>query len=231
MRKIAAFLLAAASSIGSVAAEGPVPSRWQLFARDSELYFYNERSGEIYRLIESCPGTPHGCFVRMPLQASPRPEVSSADESPSQATPKLPDDDEPRPRLRRTPARPPPGRPQNTGIEWGPIINPPQPRVEHETPSMHRGVSPPRAIRRTEPLYTQRARDQKVEGTVELAMEVWEDGKAHNIRVIRSLGHGLDESAIECVKQWRFVPGQKDGKPVRVAVEIHVNFRLVQGPE
>jgi TonB family protein len=44
--------------------------------------------------------------------------------------------------------------------------------------------------------------------------------------VQRSLGLGLDEKAIEAVKQWRFKPGQKDGKPVTVAVTIEMNFRL-----
>jgi TonB family protein len=37
---------------------------------------------------------------------------------------------------------------------------------------------------------------------------------------------GLDEKAIEAVKQWRFAPARKDGKPVPVAVDVEVNFRL-----
>ncbi len=59
-----------------------------------------------------------------------------------------------------------------------------------------------------------------------LAVEVWEDGMAHNIRILRSLGLGLDEKAAEAVKRWKFTPGTKDGKPVRVAAQIQVSFRL-----
>jgi protein TonB len=48
-----------------------------------------------------------------------------------------------------------------------------------------------------------------------------------NVKVQRSLGLGLDEKAIEAVKQWKFKPGYKDGKPVTVAATIEVNFRLL----
>ncbi len=63
-----------------------------------------------------------------------------------------------------------------------------------------------------------------------LAVEVWEDGNAHNIRVLRGLGKGLDEKAVEAVEQWRFSPGKKDGRPVKVAARIDVSFRLVDRP-
>ena len=47
------------------------------------------------------------------------------------------------------------------------------------------------------------------------------------MRVVRSLGLGLDEKAMEAVKLWKFKPGAKDGKPVTVAATIEVNFRLL----
>ena len=57
-------------------------------------------------------------------------------------------------------------------------------------------------------------------------MVVGPDGKPHNIRVVRTLGLGLDEKAIEAVKNWRFEPAMKDGKPVAVQIDVDVNFNL-----
>jgi TonB family protein len=88
------------------------------------------------------------------------------------------------------------------------------------------GVSSPVLLRKVEPDYTEEARKAKYEGTVLLYAEIGADGRATNIKVQRSLGLGLDEKAIEAVKQWQFKPGEKDGKPVTVAATIEVNFRL-----
>ena len=59
-----------------------------------------------------------------------------------------------------------------------------------------------------------------------VSLVVTPDGAAHGLRVVRSLGMGLDEKALEAVRQWRFEPARKDGKPVAVAVDVEVNFRL-----
>jgi len=64
-----------------------------------------------------------------------------------------------------------------------------------------------------------------------VAVEVGADGVPNNVRVLRSLGLGLDEKAVEAVKQWRFKPGMKDGKPVPVAATIEVSFRLLDKPQ
>ena len=48
-----------------------------------------------------------------------------------------------------------------------------------------------------------------------------------NIKVVRSLGLGLDEKAIEAVKQWKFRPGMKQGQAVTVQAQVEVNFRLL----
>lgn len=89
------------------------------------------------------------------------------------------------------------------------------------------GVSSPILLSKIEPEYSEEARKAKYQGTVLLVVEIWEDGVPHNIRVVRSLGLGLDEKAMEAVQKWRFVPGKKDGKPVRVAAQIQVSFRLL----
>ena len=89
------------------------------------------------------------------------------------------------------------------------------------------GVSSPIVLYKVEPEYSEEARKAKYQGVVLLAVEVWEDGIAHNIRILRSLGLGLDDKAVEAVKQWKFRPGKKDGKPVKVAAQIQVSFRLL----
>jgi TonB family protein len=88
------------------------------------------------------------------------------------------------------------------------------------------GVSAPRAIYKPDPEYSTEARQAKYQGTVILSIVVGADGKTRNIHVERSLGMGLDEKAMEAVRQWRFEPAMKDGKPVAVLVSVEVAFRL-----
>jgi len=89
------------------------------------------------------------------------------------------------------------------------------------------GVTAPTLLFKKEPEYSEEARKAKYQGTVSLYIEVDPSGKATNIKVVRSLGLGLDEKAMEAVRQWKFKPGYKDGKPVTVAATIEVNFRLL----
>lgn len=89
------------------------------------------------------------------------------------------------------------------------------------------GVSPPQLLFKVEPEYSEEARKAKFQGTVVLYVEVDEHGNPRNLKVIRPLGLGLDQKAIEAVEKWRFKPGLKDGKPVAVAATIEVNFRLL----
>ncbi|HEX4922381.1 MAG TPA: energy transducer TonB, partial [Candidatus Bathyarchaeia archaeon] len=62
--------------------------------------------------------------------------------------------------------------------------------------------------------------------TVVLWLIVGTDGRTHAIHVERSLGMGLDEKAIEAIRQWRFEPGRKDGIAVALQVSVEVNFQL-----
>jgi periplasmic protein TonB len=88
------------------------------------------------------------------------------------------------------------------------------------------GVSAPKAIYNPDPEYSEEARKAKYQGTCVLSLIVGPDGKPRDIRVARSLGLGLDEKAIEAVNQWKFEPAQKDGRPVAVAINVEVQFRL-----
>jgi protein TonB len=78
-----------------------------------------------------------------------------------------------------------------------------------------------------EPEFSEEARKAKLQGVVMLCGEVDTNGRLRNIRVTRGLGLGLEEKAIEAVKQWRFGPSTRDGKPVVAAAAIEVNFHLL----
>ncbi len=88
------------------------------------------------------------------------------------------------------------------------------------------GVSAPRAIYQTEPEFSEEARKAKFQGVCTIALIVGVDGRPSDIHVQTSLGMGLDEKAIEAVKNWRFEPAMKDGHPVRVPIAIEVDFHL-----
>ncbi|HYZ85460.1 MAG TPA: energy transducer TonB [Bryobacteraceae bacterium] len=89
------------------------------------------------------------------------------------------------------------------------------------------GVSEPIPIFRPEPEYSEEARKAKFQGAVMLQIIIDENGKTRDIRVIRPLGLGLDEKAMEAVQKWRFKPSMKDGRPVAVMANVEVNFRLL----
>ena len=94
-------------------------------------------------------------------------------------------------------------------------------------PSEGGALSPPRVIYQPDPEYSDEARKAKFQGQVELLVTIGTDGRVHDVRVSRPLGLGLDEKAVEAVKLWRFEPARtKDGKPVQIAANIEVNFRL-----
>jgi periplasmic protein TonB len=89
-----------------------------------------------------------------------------------------------------------------------------------------KGVTPPRPIFSPDPEFSEEARKAKYQGTCTLMIVVAADGRPTNIRVVNSLGMGLDEKAIETVKTWRFEPGLKDGHPVNVEMAVEVDFHL-----
>jgi periplasmic protein TonB len=88
------------------------------------------------------------------------------------------------------------------------------------------GVSAPKVLYDPDPEYSEEARKAKYQGTVVLWLVVSPDGHPQQIKVQRSLGMGLDEKAVEAVRQWRFEPAKKDGQAVPVMINVEVNFRL-----
>jgi TonB family protein len=89
------------------------------------------------------------------------------------------------------------------------------------------GVTSPVALVRVQPSYSEAARKAKWQGTVTVSLIVDAQGRPQDVRVVKALGFGLDEMAVEAVQKWTFKPGEKDGKPVPVEATIEINFRLL----
>jgi TonB family protein len=89
-----------------------------------------------------------------------------------------------------------------------------------------KGVLPPRVISKVDPSYSKLAMAAWYSGTVVVQIVVGSGGVPRDFRILRSLGLGLDEKALEAVKQWGFQPGTKEGQPVNVLATIEVNFRM-----
>jgi len=89
------------------------------------------------------------------------------------------------------------------------------------------GVSAPVVIHSVEAEFSDEARRAKYQGVCLISLVVDSQGNPQNIRVARALGMGLDEKAIEAIRQYKFKPAVKDGKtPVPVPITIEVDFRL-----
>ena len=103
-----------------------------------------------------------------------------------------------------------------------------EPRPETPVDAPGNGVSAPVVVKQVAPQYTQEAKAARIEGTVLLDCVVLADGTVGDVRVRRSLDStlGLDQEAVNAMKQWQFSPGMKDGKPVAVRVQIESTFTL-----
>ena len=86
------------------------------------------------------------------------------------------------------------------------------------------GVTPPQVVHRADPVYPANTASPKREGSVVLDAVIPENGIPHVIRVIRSLDWQFDEIAINALKEWRFSPAIKDGEPVKVRMNVAVEF-------
>jgi periplasmic protein TonB len=88
------------------------------------------------------------------------------------------------------------------------------------------GVSAPKEIFAPSPDYSEAARKAKFQGEVVLSLVVDAQGNPTDIHVVKPLGMGLDEKAMEKVRTWKFIPGKRNGIPVPVRVLLDVTFRL-----
>lgn len=87
-------------------------------------------------------------------------------------------------------------------------------------------VSPPQLIYQVDPEFSEEARKAKFMGIVTVNLWVDEHGNPTHVRVVRGVGMGLDEKAVEAVKQYKFKPAMENGKPVLVELNVEVNFQI-----
>jgi protein TonB len=88
------------------------------------------------------------------------------------------------------------------------------------------GIEPPQLLREVRPIYTDDARRRAIEGDVVMEIVVRRDGTVGDVRVLRTLGSGLEQRAITAVRQWKFSPARRLGSAVDVVVEVAVGFTL-----
>lgn len=93
--------------------------------------------------------------------------------------------------------------------------------------SAQAGLRPPEIDEQFEPEYTLEARIARHEGASVLEVEIDAEGRARNVRVVRPLGLGLDEKAIEAVRRWRFKPASLQGKRVPFRTRLEIKFQLL----
>jgi TonB family protein len=91
-------------------------------------------------------------------------------------------------------------------------------------------VSQPEVIYKVDPEFTAEAKKAKFQGSVLVNLIVDTNGVPQNVHVLRGVGMGLDEKAVEAIRQYRFKPAFEDGKPVPVEVNCEVDFKIFDSP-
>ena len=154
-----------------------------------------------------------------PAEPASAPSPASAIASPS-ATPAGPPA---KPKAARTP-KPTPAPVVVAAPEPTPPPTPP-PVVEGQLVEIGPGVTPPRKVSGPSAEYPERAKRQKLEGTVAISLLVDENGVPHDLTVVESAGPVLDEAVLNAVKQWRFEPATKDGVRVKIRWLVRQTYR------
>jgi protein TonB len=114
----------------------------------------------------------------------------------------------------------PDGRGQGPGDVVGAVEG------EGDVIRLHAGMTPPQILHRVAPVYTETARRARVEGIVILEAVIDSRGTIDQVVVRKPLGFGLDQRAVEAVRQWRFLPARLNGRPVAVYFTLTVRYDL-----
>jgi TonB family protein len=103
---------------------------------------------------------------------------------------------------------------------------PAPPTVQAKSAAVALNVIPAEIISKPTPAYTDEARQKRIEGEVLLEVVFEASGRIHVVRVVRGLGHGLDDAAVRAAEQIRFKPATKDGQPSDSTAVVHIIFQL-----
>jgi TonB family protein len=116
--------------------------------------------------------------------------------------------------------------PSNARLHQDPAPPPVAPPPSLPSPSRGRVMTMATATEGNVPEYTQEAWDEGIQGIVVLLVDVGENGAIGAIRTRQGLGYGLDETAIEAVRSWRFNPATDDGRPIKGTAWVQLRFAL-----
>jgi TonB family protein len=95
-----------------------------------------------------------------------------------------------------------------------------------EEPVLHIGgdVRKPKVLHIADAIYSKDGLKNKISGNVEVYLVIDKSGNPIHLRIVRGLGYGLDEQALQAVRQYRFQPATRDGEPVSVDMYVDVKF-------
>jgi TonB family protein len=111
-----------------------------------------------------------------------------------------------------------------SGFASADVAAPPTVRSHSGEPAAK--VLPAEILSKPNPVYTQEARRLRIEGEVLLEAVLEASGNLRVVRVVRGLGHGLDDNAVKAAQQIRFKPATRDGQPADSTVVLHIIFQL-----
>jgi len=115
----------------------------------------------------------------------------------------------------------------NGGVRPAGFVNTSAPEAPHARPQVAEPrLTPVEIVSKPNPIYTQEARDLRLEGEVLLEVVFTAAGQLRVVRVERGLGHGLDEAAVRAAQQMRYKPALRDGQPYDSVATLHVRFQL-----
>ena len=118
-----------------------------------------------------------------------------------------------------------PGAVRQAGFGSADVPAPPTVQSHSAQPAVAK-IVPAEILSKPTPIYTDEARAKRIEGEVLLEVVFEATGKLHVVRIVRGLGHGLDDAAVHAAEQIRFKPALRDGQPSDSTAVVHIIFQL-----